>query len=207
MHKTRFIAVAAALLLSALPALAADGPPTRLRATIEKVDNGTLTVKTQDGQEATVTVTPKTNIAGVAARKLGDIKANDFIGVTAMTDKAGTMHATEVHIFPEQGRGTGEGHYPWDKGPTSTMTNAAVSGMVDASDGKVFTMSYKDRSGKTGSVKIDIGPGIPIVAFVPGDASLLKTGAKTVMFAHKNDDGTYAAMAIVAEKDGVKPPM
>jgi hypothetical protein len=88
------------------------------------------------------------------------------------------------------------------------MTNAAVSGIVSASDGKVFTMSYKDRmTGKMGEVKIDVSPTIPIVAFIPGDAGLLKPGASAVMFTRKNADGSYIAFAIVAEKDGVKPPM
>lgn len=205
--------LAAALMLTTFPSLAQQnqapaGPPTRLRATIEKFDNGMATIKTQAGDTVLVAVGPKTNISGVAARQLSDIKPNDFIGITAMTDKDGMMHATEVHIFPAKMRGTGEGHYPWDKGPTSTMTNAAVAGMVDSSDGKVFTMSYKDRSsGQMDQVKIDISPTIPIVAFVPGDQSLLKPGAQVVMFARKNPDGNYMALAIVAEKDGVKPPM
>ena len=139
---------------------------------------------------------------------MSDIKPNEFIGITALADDKGVMHATEVHIFPEQMRGAGEGHYPWDKGANSSMTNAAVAGMVDSADGKTFTMSYKDKmSGGTKEVKIDIGPGIPIVAFVQGDLSLLKPGAHTVMFARKNPDGTYMALGIVAEKDGVKPPM
>lgn len=205
--------LATALMLMAFPSLAQQnqapaGPPTRLRATVEKFDNGTATVQTQAGDTATVAVGPKTNISGVVARKLSDIKPNEFIGITALADKDGVMHATEVHIFPEQMRGAGEGHYPWDKGPTSSMTNAAVAGMVDSSDGKVFTMSYKDRAtGKMGEVKIDISPSIPIVAFVPGDQSLLKPGARVVMFARKNPDGNYMALAIVAEKEGVKPPM
>jgi hypothetical protein len=205
--------LATALMLTAFPSFAQQnqapaGPPTRLRATIEKFDNGMATIKTQGGDTALVAVGPKTNISGVAARKLSDIKPNEFIGITALTDKDGAMHATEVHIFPEQMRGAGEGHYPWDKGPTSTMTNAAVAGMVDSSDGKVFTMSYKDRAtGKMDEVKIDISPAIPIVTFVPGDQSLLKPGAQLVMFARKNPDGNYTALAVVAEKDGVKPPM
>ena len=202
-----------ALMLTALPSLAQQnqppaGPPTRLRATVEKFDSGTATVRTETGATAVVAVGPKTAISGVAARQLSDIKPNEFIGITALTDKDGTMHATEVHIFPEQMRGAGEGHYPWDKGPTSTMTNAAVAGMVDSSDGKLFTMSYKDRNtGQTGQSKIDISPTIPIVAFVPGDPSLLRPGAHVVMFARKAPDGNYMALAIVAEKDGVKPPM
>lgn len=207
----RFLALASGLMLLAMPALAQDrgaGAPVRLRATIENVAGGTATVKTEFGVTNRVDLTQKTQISGVAARKLSDIKPNDFIGVTAMRDKAGVLHATEVHIFPEQLRGAGEGHRGWDKGPESSMTNAAVAGIVSSKDGKVFTMDYTEKpSGQHGEVKIDLTPNIPIVAFVPGDKSLLKPGAHVVMFARKNDDGTYTALNIIAEKDGVKPPM
>lgn len=215
MKKAGMLAIAAALMLAA-PSFAQDKmagaapppPPARLRVTIEKFDAGVVTAKTEDGQTAMITVGPKTNISGVAARKLTDIKPNEFIGITALANDKGMMKATEVHIFPEQMRGAGEGHYPWDKGANSSMTNAAVAGMVNSSDGKTFTMSYKDKmSGGMKDVKIDISPNIPIVAFVPGDASLLKPGAHAVMFARKTGEGAYLALAVVAEKDGVKPPM
>lgn len=208
---TRFIALTSAFVLLALPILAQDrgaSAPVRLRATIENVAGGTMTVKTEFGVINRVDLTAKTQISGVAARKLSDIKPNDFIGVTAMRDKSGVLHATEVHIFPAKLRGAGEGHYGWDKGPESSMTNAAVAGIVSSADGKVFTMDYKEKpSGQHGEVKIDITPNVPIVTFVPGDKSLLKPGAHVVMFARKNDDGTYAALNVIAETDGVKPPM
>ena len=213
MKTARILVIAAAAMLIGAPSFAQpktppSGPPTRFRATIEKFDKGVATIKTEDGRTVALDVGLKTNISGVDAKKLSDIKPDDFIGITALTDKSGMMHATEVHIFPAQMRGAGEGHYPWDKGPSSTMTNAAVAGMVASSDGEMFTMSYKDRAtGKMGKVKIDISPTIPIVAFVPGNLSLLKPGAKIVAFTRKNPDGSYAAFAIVAEKDGVKPPM
>lgn len=213
MRKLGIFAMIGALALVAAPSFAQDKmapppPPTRIRAVVEKFDNGMATVKTEKGETATVAIGPKTNISGVDARKLSDIKANDFIGITAIADKDGSMHATEVHIFPAQMRGAGEGHYPWDKGPKSSMTNAAVAGMVKSSDGEIFTMSYKDKmSNSAKEVKIDISPTIPIVAFVPGDQTLLKPGAHVVIFARKNADGGYGAFAVVAEKDGVKPPM
>ena len=57
------------------------------------------------------------------------------------------------------------------------------------------------------STDIDISPTIPVVAFTPGDPSLLKPGADAVMFVLKEEDGDLVALKIVAEKDGVKPPM
>jgi hypothetical protein len=213
--RTSPLFVAAAVAFTALSAFAQDnkpapppgGPPVRLRATIESFDGSKLMVKAEDGKETTVAVPPNTRVGAVATRTLADIKPNDFIGVTALPGKDGMLHATEVHIFPEAMRGVGEGHYPWDRGPDSSMTNAAVTGMVDSSDGKSVTLSYKDRSGKEGETKIDISPNIPIVTFIPGDPSLLKPGAATVMFARKDPDGTLTALNITAEKDGVKPPM
>ena len=210
MRSGAVFAIAAALVMTALSPAPSDaaGAPTLVRATVEQFDHGTLRVKTEMGQAATVTVTPKTKISGVAARTLADIKPDDFIGVTALQGKDGTLHATEVHIFPAAMRGAGEGHHPFDRGPSSSMTNAAVSGMIKSADGEVFTLSYSDRAtGKTGQVKIDIAPTVPIVALVPGDDSLLKPGAKALVFGPRNAAGGYTAFAIIAEKDGVKPPM
>jgi hypothetical protein len=45
-------------------------------------------------------------------------------------------------------RGSGEGHYPWDLRPQSTMTNANVDQVVTAADGRTLTLKYKD--GKKG---------------------------------------------------------
>jgi hypothetical protein len=140
-----FLAVAALLLLVVVPSVAQASAsavprmPVRIHGTIEKFDNKMLTVKTEKGDELTLAVTPKTNISGVTARKLTDIKPNDFIGVTAMEGTDKKLHASEVHIFPEAMRGAGEGPYPWDKGPESSMTNSSVAGMVDSTDGKTST--------------------------------------------------------------------
>ena len=47
----------------------------------------------------------------------------------------------------------------------------------------------------------------PTVIFVAGDKSLLVPGAHMVIFAHRNPDNSLVALGIVAEKDGVVPPM
>jgi hypothetical protein len=52
-----------------------------------------------------------------------------------------------------------------------------------------------------------VPPGTPIVAFVPGDAGLLKPGAAIFAIALKQPDGTLSAVRVTAEKNGVKPPM
>ena len=44
---------------------------------------------------------------------MADIKEGTFLGSAAMPQPDGSQKALEVHIFPEQMRGTGEGHRPY----------------------------------------------------------------------------------------------
>ena len=76
---------------------------------------------------------------------LGDIKENTFLGSAAMPQTDGTQKALEVHIFPEQMRGTGEGHRPYAPVPNSTMTNGTASGAtVTGVEASTVTVKYKD---------------------------------------------------------------
>ena len=201
------VALRLAVLPSSVQASAKYSPqfPVRIRAIIEKFDKSTLTVKTEKGGELTLEVTTKTNISSVDMRQLTDIKPNDFVGVTAVKGTDGKLHATEVHIFPEGMRGFGVGR----RGdPERSVTNATVVGVVDSSDGKMLTLSFKSQTAGAGdSTDIDVSGIIPVVAFVPGDTDLLKPGTDTVMFVLKEKDGDLITLGIVAEKDGIKPPM
>ena len=59
-----------------------------------------------------------------------------------------------------------------------------------------------------GDKKIIVTPETVIVAFVPGDKSELKPGAKIFIGgAAKKDDGTLEAAAINVGRDGLTPPM
>jgi hypothetical protein len=107
----------------------------------------------------------------------------------------------EVHIFPEQMRGTGEGHRPYAPVPNSTMTNGAASGAVAGADGSTMVVKYKD-----GEKKIVVPPNVPIVRYEIGNKSDLKAGARfTVLAATKKPDGTLEANRINVGRDGVVP--
>jgi hypothetical protein len=101
-------------------------------------------IKARDPAELKVALAANAQIAGVVKASLSDIKQGSFVGVTAMPKADGSQSALEVHIFPEAMRGTGEGHYPWDLQPQSTMTNANVEQTVSAVDGQTLTLRYKD---------------------------------------------------------------
>ena len=184
------------------PAAAQDAPPVRVRGTIERVDGAVYIIKARDGAELKITAAEKPQIAGIVKASLSDIKQGSFVGVTAMPEADGSLSALEVHIFPEAMRGTGEGHYPWDLQPKSTMTNANVEDVVSAVDGRTLTLKYKD-----GEKKILVPANIPIVSYVPGDTNDLKPGAKVFIVAVKQPDGTLQGRAWRVGRDGITPPM
>ncbi len=193
--------------LFALPALAQsqDGTPTRVRGKVEKLDGQTLLVHSRDGQKLTVALAAETPVLGLKRAKFSDIKDGTFIGTAALPGKDGKLHSEEIVVFPDAMRGTGEGHYPWDlKGGNETMTNATVAQVESASKGKthVLKLKYKD-----GEKEIVVDKNIPIVTFAPDDRKLLKKGAAVFIPGVKKPDGTVVARAVIAEKNGVKPPM
>src|SRR2546428_371130 len=174
----------------------------RVRGTIERVDGSVYAIKARDGAELKVTLADNPQIAGVAKASLSDVKQGSFVGVTAMPQADGSQKALEVHIFPEAMRGTGEGHYPWDLQPQSTMTNANIEQVGTAVDGQILTLKYKD-----GEKKIFVPANTPIVVYVPGDRGDLKPGAKVFIVAVKQPDGTLQGRAWRVGRDGVTPPM
>jgi hypothetical protein len=187
-------------------AAAPAAPPVRVRGQIEKVDGNTLTVKARDGAQLTVKVPDNVRVMGMEKAALADIKPNSYIGVTADPQPDGSQKAIAIHIFTEQQRGTGEGHRPWDLRPGTTMTNAAVETTVAAVDGQVITVKYK-MGERTGEQKVVVPPGIPIVAYAPGDKSELKAGAQIIiMNAQRQPDGTLQTPAVNVGR-GLTPPM
>ena len=159
-------------------------------------------IKARDRAELKVALAANAQIAGVVKASLSDIKQGSFVGVTAMPQADGSQRALEVHIFPEAMRGTGEGHYPWDLRPQSTMTNANVEQAVTGVDGQTLTLKYKD-----GEKQIFAPTSTPIVVYVQGDKSDLKPGAKVFIAAIKQPDGTLQGRAWRVGRDGVTPPM
>jgi hypothetical protein len=105
----------------------AEDTPARVRGTLQKMDGNTLTIATKSGKETNVPLKDGAPVIAVTKGAMSDIKDNTFVGITAMPQPDGTQKAVEVHVFEESLRGIGEGHYPWDLKPDSTMTNGAVA--------------------------------------------------------------------------------
>ncbi len=188
---------------STLYAIAQQPPtPTRVRGTIEAVDGDVLAVKSRGGDDVRLNMTRDLNVVGISKIALSDIKVGSFIGTTTVPGPNGSQNAVEVHVFPENMRGTGEGSRPYDLRPNSTMTNATVADSVVGNDGHTLTIKYRG-----GEKKVVVGPETPVVTYVPADKSDLKPGAKVIAFMKKLPDGSLETSRVSVGRDGLTPPM
>ena len=206
-YTTRRIFVALGLVtLLAAPFAQAQQPaaapaPVRVRGMIDTLTDDAITIVKKDGTKQVVALPPKYSVNALVKAQLSDIKQGVFIGTTARPSKDGSLHATEVHIFPETMRGAGEGHYPWDTEADATMTNASVADMVTAVDGSTLTLKYK-----TGETKVTVVPETSIVSVTPGSKDDLKKGASVFAICQTQPDGSLKTGFLLVGR-GVSPPM
>jgi len=188
---------------SSLYAIAQQPPtPSRVRGTIESVDGDVLAVKSRSGEDVKLHMTADVRVVGITKISLSDIKVGSFIGTTTVPGPDGMPTAIEVHVFPENLRGTGEGSRPYDLRPNSTMTNATVAESVVGNDGHTLLVKYKD-----GEKKVVVPTETPVVTYVAADKSDLKPGAKVIAFVKMLPDGTFESNRVSVGRDGLTPPM
>ncbi|HXD95529.1 MAG TPA: hypothetical protein VN646_03250 [Candidatus Acidoferrum sp.] len=127
----------------------------------------------------------------------------DGVGATTRPGPGGALTALEVHVFPPNMPVPNEGHRPWDLEPGSMTTNARVTAVVQSTNGRELTLTYKD-----GAQRIVVPERTPIVTAVPADRSALKAGEFVFFSAEAGADGTLTPTGrIQVSRDGVKPPM
>jgi hypothetical protein len=205
-HRSTFIRplfAVAMVAASSLYAIAQQPPsPTRVRGTIEGVAGDVLDVKSRSGEDFKLRMASDMRLVGLTKISLSDIKVGSFIGATTVPGPDGTNNAVEVHVFPEEMRGTGEGSRPFDLRPNSTMTNATVAESVVGNDGHTLLVKYKE-----GEKKVVVSPDTPVVTYVPAEKSELKAGAKVIASFKKLPDGSFEANRISVGLNGLTPPM
>jgi len=199
MIRTIQMALAAAIIAASCGATAQT---LRVRGTIEKTEGNVLSLKSSDGANLKLTLSDNALIVAVVKASMADIKEGTFLGSAAMPQPDGSQKALEVHIFPEQMRGTGEGHRPYAPVPNSTMTNGSASGATVAGvEGSTIVLRYKD-----GEKKIVVPSNTPIVRYEIGGKGDLKAGAPfTVLAATRKPDGSFEANRINVGRGGVVP--
>jgi len=200
--RPKLLLVAAAVFAVAAQAGAQQPATKRIRGDIVAIEGTKLQVRMREGPVADIDLDDKYTVTAVVKIEPSAIARGSFVGTASMPEVDGTLRALEVLVFPESGRGSGEGHYPWDLQPGSMMTNAAVVEVVDVGAGRRMTLRYKD-----GEKVVTVPPAVPIVTFQPGSREMVVPGAHVILSATVRPDGTLAATRMSVGKDGLVPPM
>jgi len=179
-------------------------PLPMVRDAVTTLSPAEMTVKAASGATVVILLPAGFKVAALTRIGLDAIRPNSFIGTAAKPGRGGVLQATEVHVFPEAMRGLGEGHYGWDKGATSTMTNGNVGrvGTIKHHAGRTLTVDYKG-----GTQEIVVPANIPIVAFAEGTPGQLLPGAHVFVITQKTTDGRLAANQVAVGVGGLVPPM
>jgi hypothetical protein len=225
----RFLGLTLAAMASIALATTASAEPLRIRGTIVATSSDSLTVHTAKG-DVTASLNDKTGFVSVVPSNLDSVGPGSYLGVAS---KAGGERriALSVIVFPPELKGAAEGNAKYDPLPdttlsggahtassmtnanvkaitssknaprvNSTMTNASVTTATAKGDVRYVTLTYKG-----GEQKVLIPPTAPVVAFVPGAASIAEAGAHAFVLADSTD-GKITAGLVAVGANGLTPP-
>jgi hypothetical protein len=182
---------------------AAADSAANVRGTVASVSATDIAIKTDTGTVA-IKITPPFQVYDREPGKLADVKDNSFVGVTTVKQSDASEQATEIHIFPEELRGMGEGSRMMSENPAggrmmngavsnSRMTNGAASqsrmsnGSVASANGSMYVVQYAG-----GSQTIKVPPGTPVTK-IKATSKALAAGDQVVILAKRAADGSLTA--------------
>jgi hypothetical protein len=181
-------------------AQAPDVKPERIRGDIVSFKGEMLTVHRNSGDTVLIDVKPDVGVSALKAAKLSDAKIGSYVGTPALAGSDGKLTATSMIVFPEAARGTAEGHFPYDFGANSTMTNANVVSVVTSTSGRELNLSYKG-----GSSTVTVPESVPVVTPILASRTDLTAGKRVFLVVTPGAGGVYDAHVLFVEKDGVAP--
>jgi hypothetical protein len=188
-------AVAVVLVAVGMSARAAE--PYRLRGTLVGVDDEILTVLTDTAATVEIRLTDETGFFAVTPAKWSDIAAGQFVGVTSI-ESAGQRIALEVHIFAEDLRGTGEGHYPWDLvDEPNMMTNATVAEIEEVDPTKrQLRLRYKEGEAE-GEQVVVVPDAVDVVALAKSEGpDLIAPDRRAFLLVADAEEGPPTAIVV-----------
>jgi hypothetical protein len=183
-----------------------------MRGTLVGVEDKILTLMNDDEETFEVALAEDTEMFAVTAAKFSDIETGQFVGITSI-ESGGQRVALEVHIFAEDLRGTGEGHYPWDlvKDP-NMMTNATVAEIEEVNPAeRQLRLTYKEGEGEsaTAGEQTIVVPDFVDVVFLQKskDPDLIAPDRRAFLLVQDSEQGPPTAIAVAVGLEGVTPPM
>ena len=210
-------------------ATTATAAPLRIRGTIIATSSDSLTVHTANG-DVTASLNASTGFVSVVPSNLNNVGPGSYLGVASKADGDKRI-ALSVIVFPPEMKGAAEGHAVYDVLPdttlaggahtassmtnanvkavsagakarrvNSTMTNANVASATAKGDVKLLTLTYNG-----GEQHILVPPTAPVVAFVPGGASIVKPGAPIFVLTDETNGKYTAGLLAVANRGQTIP--
>lgn len=200
-------------------AFAQSGPAgmTPVRGVVASISEDVLTVRSQTGL-VTIHLGSPVKVFARTPSDLAHVNRNAFVGVTSVKQPDGSERATEIHIFPEDLRGVGEGSHLMNPDraaspPSSRMTNGTVSGVGAANDSPAQSRMTNgtvntDSGASTLSVAysggveiISVPPDVSVTALTPSTDQIRK-GDQVVVLAQKQTDGSLITTRIISTRAG-----
>jgi hypothetical protein len=176
-----------------------------VRGTIMTASADSLVVQSDIG-DVTVKLKQPFHLYDRVPSDLSKVEEKSFIGVTTVKQADGSERATEIHVFPEELRGLGEGSRmmaPPTAGNPNRMTNGSVSesrmtngtasesrmsnGSVASTNGGSLVVQYAG-----GSQNVTVPPNTP-VTMLTVESRQLVPGDQVVVLATKGTDGSLTA--------------
>src|SRR5882762_7525107 len=173
------------------------------RGAVVSVATNQLVLKSDTGN-VTVAVAQPFHLYVRAPSDLSKVKENSFIGVTTVKQADGSERATEIHIFPQELRGLGEGSRMMaPNANASRMTNGNVSqsrmtngtasqsrmsnGNVSSTNGTSLVVQYPG-----GSQNVTVPPNTPVTE-LKLSSKALAPGDQVAVLAKRAADGSLTA--------------
>jgi hypothetical protein len=224
----RLLGLTLAATTGLLLATAAEAAPLRIRGTVVAISSNALTVHTANG-DVSASLKGDTAFVSVVPSDLNHVGTGSYVGA-ASKNVGDKLIALSVIVFPPSMKGASEGHAAYDILPdttlsggartassmtnanvkavsnqgaprvNSTMTNGSVATAAAKGNVKLLTVTYNG-----GRQNILVPPTAPIVAFVPGAASIARRGAHVFVNADKAN-GKITAGLVAVGINGRTPP-
>lgn len=186
-------------LSSAIVWAQAVAPISGVKGKLQKVSSDSLDIQTPTGVQHVKIKQPLTTY-GRESSDLKQVTSGSFIGVTSVKQPDGTEQAKEIHIFPAELKGAGEGSNVIDAASQSRMTNGSVSRSGSSnSSSRMTNGTVEKKSGgadlvvqyQNGAQTISVPSNVQVTKVVPKDQTL-NAGDTVYAATEKQPDGTLA---------------
>lgn len=191
--------ISALLALAFAPALLAQAPAAvNVRGEVRNVTDTGFTLALDSGQTTAVKEKPAFKVYERVPADLSRVQDSTFIGVTTVKQPDGKELATEIHIFPEEMRGAGEG--------SRMMNNAGTAAGSRMTNGAVAQTAMPESRMTNGAVAAKSSGGNMKVKYAGGEQDVVVPANVTVteirQASHKIANGDYVTVTGQRTGDG-----